>query len=103
MVSLKELGLENAIGCHTHSGGVDLCNLYTGDLPMAQSVDDFVLKARASGLTKIVTFPFPSTGYYNIQELISRNARALSRQRDFPYQIERLRTCELPGPSFHGN
>ncbi len=90
MVSLKEIGLVDTIDCHTHSGGVDLYNLYTGDLPMAQSVDDLVLKARSSGISKVVTFPFPTTGYYNVHELVTRNVRIPSGQQDFPYQVENM-------------
>jgi len=81
VVSLKEISLDDSIDCHTHSGGVDHYNFFTGDLPMAQSVDDLVLKARLSGVAKVVTFPFPSTSYYDMRRLVLRNERALSLTR----------------------
>lgn len=57
---------------------------------MAQSVEDLVLKARLSGIAKVITFPFPSTGYYNTRELVTRNQKIPSGQQDFPYQVENL-------------
>jgi len=90
MTSLKECGLNNVTDCHTHSGGVDAYNLFSGDLPMAQSVDDLVFKARLSGVTKVVTFPFPSTSYYDTRRIVLRNERCASGLQDFPYQVENM-------------
>lgn len=97
MPSLKELGLNKAIDCHTHSGGVDHYNLFSGNLPISQSVDDLMLKSKASEIDKVITFPFPSTNYYDTRKLVESNERVNSGLQKFPYQIENMaliRGCE---------
>lgn len=92
MTNFKELGINNAWDCHTHSGGVDFYNMFKGNLPYVQSVDDLVQKANNLGVARIITFPFPSTSYYDPRE----RGRASGLQ-DFPYQVENdalLKSCE---------
>jgi len=88
-MSLKEVGLNKAIDCHTHSGGTDYFNLHRGGEPKTQSVDDLLLKARQlAGVDRVVTFPLPSSSYYDIRELATRNQKRPSGTQDFPYQLE---------------
>jgi len=97
MVSLKELGINGVIDAHTHSGGVDLYNMYCGRMPFVQSVDDLVYKAEMAGVEKVITFPFPSTGYYDTRKLIETGEIYSSGLQDFPYQIENeilIKSCE---------
>lgn len=87
-MSLKELGLVGAIDCHTHSAGADYYNLFKGGLPMVQSTGDLLSKAEQSGVSRVITFPFPNTGYYDIGVLARRGFRYLSGTQEFPYQAE---------------
>ena len=92
MANLKELGISGAWDCHTHSGGVDFFNMFKGNLPYVQSVDDLVEKASNEGIKNLITCPFPSTSYYDPRE----RGRASGLQ-DFPYQVENealIRSCE---------
>ncbi len=87
-MSLKELGLDRAIDCHTHSAGADYYNLLKGGLPMVQSTEDLLFKSKDSGVGKVVTFPFPNTGYYDIRMLAERGVRRSSGVQEYPYQVE---------------
>jgi hypothetical protein len=88
MTSLKEIGINGVIDVHSHSGGVDYFNLFTGSLPLVQSVDDLALKAELAGVSKVVTFPMPSISYYDYKVLISEGRKQVSGFQDFPYQNE---------------
>lgn len=93
MANLKELNISEAWDCHTHSGGVDFYNMFQGNIPYTQSVDDLVKKATDVGITHIITFPFPSTSYYN-----PTRVDKISGLQDFPYQIENnalLKSCDF--------
>lgn len=97
MANLKELGIENVIDCHTHSGGIDIINMYSGRIPYVQSVDDLVLKAEINGIDKLITFPLPSSGYFNPRSRIEKNIFEPSLLQDFPYQVENMmliKSCE---------
>ncbi|KAF0232178.1 MAG: hypothetical protein FD167_4751, partial [bacterium] len=85
---LKELGIRNAIDCHTHSGGTDAYNYFVGNLPHTQAVSDLMFKARLAGVDKVVTFPFPGSTYYNTRTLVLEGRREPSGFQDFPYQTE---------------
>ena len=92
MTNFKELNINDAWDCHTHSGGVDFYNMFKGNLPYVQSVDDLVKKATDEGITNIITFPLPSSSYYD-----PRERGKVSGLQDFPYQIENaalIRSCE---------
>jgi predicted TIM-barrel fold metal-dependent hydrolase len=88
MASLKELGLTKTFDCHTHSGGVDHYNFQKGILPFTQSVEDLILKTKLDGITDVITFPLPSTSYYNIRAWIETGEKKVSGQQDYPYQLE---------------
>lgn len=88
MPNLKELGIEGVIDVHSHSGSTDYYNLFSDELPNTQSVDDLLLKAKLAGVEKIVTFPLPSTSYYNPKILVEKGERRPSGLQDFPYQNE---------------
>ncbi len=88
MASLKEVGINGVIDVHSHSGGIDYFNLFTGSLPLVQSVDDLASKAELAGVSKVVTFPMPSTGYYDYKVLTSEGRKQASGFQDFPYQNE---------------
>jgi predicted TIM-barrel fold metal-dependent hydrolase len=97
MANIKELGLIGAIDCHTHSGGIDYYNMYRGRLPYVQSVDDLVLKAESAGIDKVVTFPLPSSGYFNPRSRIENGTFEPSLLQNFPYEIENqmlIKSCE---------
>lgn len=97
MPSLKELGIDNVIDSHTHSGGTDTYNFFAGNIPHTQSVDDLILKVKIAGVDKVVTTPFPGTSYYNTGILIAENRKEPSGLQDFPYQLENItiaRDCE---------
>jgi len=71
--------------------------MYRGRLPYVQSVDDLVLKAENAGIDRLVTFPLPSSGYYNPNSRIERGVFEPSNLQEFPYQIENqmlIRSCE---------
>lgn len=60
-------------------------------------MDDLVIKAKLSGVSRVVTFPFPSTSYYDIRRMVLTNERIPSGLQDFPYQVENmalLKGCE---------
>lgn len=72
-------------------------NCFRGSVPYTQSVEDLVFKAQLAGVNKVVTFPFPSTCYYDPNSLVANNERKPSGVSDFPYQIENLaliKSCE---------
>lgn len=88
MASLKEIGIEGVIDVHSHSGSIDYFNLFAGNLPIMQSVDDLALKAKMAGVDKVVTFPLPSTNYYDYKILMSEGQKRPSGIQDYPYQNE---------------
>jgi hypothetical protein len=88
MPSLKELGIENVIDSHTHSGGTDTYNFFMGNIPHSQAVEDLELKAKLSGVNKVITTPFPGTSYFNAKVLVTEGRKEPSGQQDFPYQQE---------------
>jgi hypothetical protein len=85
---LKELGISSAIDCHTHSGGIDTYNYFSGNIPDSQAVNDLILKTDISGITKVITTPFPGTLYFNPKILVEEGRRVPSGLEEFPYQIE---------------
>lgn len=85
---LKELGIENVIDCHSHSGGTDMFNYFSGNLPHSQSVSDLMMKVDQTGVNKIVTFPFPGSVYYDTKIMIANGNRIPSGLEEFPYQFE---------------
>ena len=103
-MSFKEIGLDRTIDCHTHSAGADYFNLYKGGLPMVQSTADLISKAKANGVSRIVSFPFPSSGYYNVRTLSEKGIKIPSGSQDFPYQWENraliMESRELKGVVF---
>ncbi len=100
MTSLSELGINEIVDCHTHSGGTDTYNFFAGNIPHTQSVEDLALKARQNGVDRVVTFPFPGSSYYNARLLVTEGKRVPSGLQDFPYQVENLvtaRDCQTTG------
>jgi len=98
MKSLKDIGLNNVIDSHTHSGGTDYYNLFNGAFPHTQGVSDLLLKARLTGVEQIVTAPFPATSYYNSLVRVREQRKEPSGLQDYPYQIENhalLLSCNL--------
>lgn len=78
---------DGVIDVHTHSGSIDVYNFQIGHLPFSQSAKDLALKARMAGINLTVTFPFPTSGFYDARELV-KGKRVLSNSQDFPYQLE---------------
>ncbi len=100
MSNLRELGIQGTTDCHTHSGTLDYYNMFTKNIPYTQSVDDLMLKAKLAGVDNVVTFPFPSSSYWNIKLLVEKDEWMPSGYSDFPYQSENeilLRACEVNG------
>ena len=87
MASLVELGLKGVIDCHTHTG-YDGYNFVQGRFPNQQSVADLVHKIDYTGVSQVVTFPFPSTEYWNTDILVRENRLVPSGKQQFPYQEE---------------
>ena len=87
-MNLQEIGIKGVIDAHSHAGGTDYYNLFTGNLPVCQSVDDLLLKAKLTGVEKNITFPMPSTNYYDYKFLVSDGQKRPSGLQDFPYQKE---------------
>ncbi len=84
---LAELGLKGVIDCHTHTG-FDGYNFIQGRFPNQQSVADIVHKIDQTGVSQVVTFPFPSTEYWNTDILVRENRLVPSGKQQFPYQEE---------------
>jgi len=100
MSNLRELGIQGTTDCHTHSGTLDYYNMFTKNIPYTQSVDDLMLKAKLAGIDNVVTFPFPSSSYWNIKFLVEKGEWVPSGYSDFPYQSENeilLRACKVNG------
>lgn len=101
MATLLELGVKGVIDCHTHSGGTDTYNYFTGNIPHTQSVEDLAGKLIVNGVESAVTFPFPGSSFYNARLLV-QGQRIPSGIQDFPYQVENRVTahdCRITGPN----
>ncbi len=88
MTSLKELGINNVIDSHTHSGGTDTYNFFMGNIPHSQAVEDLALKVKFAGVNRAITTPFPGSSYFNARILVTEGRKERSGQQDFPYQQE---------------
>ncbi len=84
---LSELGLNGVIDCHTHTG-YDGYNFVQGRFPNQQSVADLARKTDLTGVSRAITFPFPSTEYWNTDILVRENRLVASGKQKFPYQVE---------------
>lgn len=87
MTFLLELGLNGVIDCHTHTG-LDGYNFVQGRYPSSQKVSELVAKMDSTGVEGAITFPFPSTDYWNVDTLVRENRLSPSGKQDFPYQLE---------------
>jgi len=86
------------IDVHTHGMGIMLTHLLKGHYPYVQDIVDLSEKARANGVDYVVSFPMPSSIYYDVTNLRNRHY-IKTGNCDYPFQYENealLRTvCEF--------
>ena len=88
--------LENKIiDIHTHSVGVDLNHLRTGKYPVTQNIFDLSKIIACNGVDYAVTFPMPTTIYYNTNLIREKGLFEPSGFSDYPYQYENYSLCKM--------
>lgn len=88
--------LENKIiDIHTHSMGMDLHNLHSGKYPVTQNVLDLSKIIADNRINYAVTFPMPTTIYYNPNSIRNKGVFEESGFSDYPYQYENYALCNI--------
>lgn len=76
------------IDIHTHSVGIEMNHFRTGTYPITQNILDLSNIILSNGIDFAVTFPMPTTVYYNYNLIYNENRFEPSGYSDYPYQYE---------------
>jgi predicted TIM-barrel fold metal-dependent hydrolase len=80
--------LNKTIDCHTHCVGIDASNLFKGRYPCTQDILDLSKKMIEGRVDYAITFPMPTTLYYNVRTYWEKGEFVPSGISDYPYQLE---------------
>lgn len=75
--------------------GIDLHNLHSGDYPVTQNVLDLSNLVAENGIDYAVSFPMPTTVYYNPKSIRNKGLFEESGFSDYPYQYENYALCNI--------
>lgn len=78
------------IDCHSHCGTLDYCDFLKDRNCLTQNVTDLSYMVKMSDIDYAVTFPYPTTTYYNIYDFVNGNYRC-SDTHSVPFQHENLK------------
>ncbi|MDR3057248.1 MAG: hypothetical protein LBU84_03800, partial [Prevotella sp.] len=79
---------DNIIDCHTHSGGVYFYNYFNGLYPYFLDIKTLSDIIKSNGIDYAITFPVPTTVYYNYNEYININRFVDNHVYNFPFEVE---------------
>ena len=86
---MKQLKKNALIDVHTHGMGIIMTHLLSSHYPYAQDIIDLSNKVREGGADYAVSFPMPTSIYYDVAGIkVHRYRRA--GNCDFPFQYENL-------------
>lgn len=80
--------INGIVDCHTHSGGMDFNNFYNHRYPNTQDVSVLHGLISNNAVDYAVTFPMPSTIYYNTGYYWKEKKFVPSGTSNFPFEIE---------------
>ena len=84
---IKYIG-EGIVDCHTHSGAMDINNFYNKKYPAMYDVRQLESVMKEKKIDYTITFPMPSTLYYNVNSYWRCGTYSPTGICDFPFAIE---------------
>lgn len=76
------------VDCHTHCGGIDINNFYQNRYPCTQDATVLHKTMQDSDIAFAITFPMPSTMYFNTRKYWEERVFVSSGFEDIPFQRE---------------
>ena len=80
--------VKGIVDCHTHSGAIDINNYYHMKYPAMNDVMNLNNLLIDNNVDYAITFPMPSTIYYNVKRYWAERVFVESGMSDFPFAIE---------------
>lgn len=87
MANIKQLTRNALIDVHTHGMGIMLTHILSGHYPYTQDIIDLSKKVKLGGADYAITFPMPTSIYYDVVGIKNRKYRRAGNC-DFPFQYE---------------
>ena len=84
----KQDMLGKVVDIHTHSTGIAMYRMIQGKYPVSQDIVDLSETAKANAVDFMVTFPMPTTVYYDARKMRDDRVYVPSGVEEYPYQYE---------------